>query len=132
MGGGGPSSIPVALGPSLSPPTFNTAVAAAPRFEAAPLSGPVSGASTIPDIKVGGSTSSGPHPVGPRPSLPPTGYGVTVTRSLRPTLDLDNVGPIDIEGFDGGRRKRRVAGIVVLLMLMLIVGAITMTVLSHN
>ena len=49
-----------------------------------------------------------------------------------PTLDLSNVGAIDISGFDGGRRKKRVATAVVMLMLMLIAGAVTMTVLSHS
>lgn len=131
------SSIPVAMGPSLAPPAFNAQAAPVPRFDAgsATISSgvPVSGASTIPDIKVGsGASASGGHPVGPRPSFAPTGYGVTVTQSTRPSFDLQNVGPIDIEGFDGGARKRKVAGFVVILMLLLIAGAITMTVMSHN
>ena len=83
----------------------------------------------------GGATGSAtaPHPVGPRPSLPPTnGYGVTVMNSTRPKLDLEGVGPIDIAGFDGGRRKKRVASFVVVLMLLIIAGVVTMTLLSHS
>lgn len=128
------SSIPVAMGPSLAPPVFSAQAPAVPTLDTGSATSlPVSGASTIPDIKVGtGASGSGAHPVGPRPSFAPTGYGVTVTRSMRPSLDLENVGPIDIEGFDGGARKRKVAGFVVILMLLLIAGAITMTVMSHN
>ena len=77
-------------------------------------------ASTIPDIR-------------PRmASIPPTGYGVNVVQGPRPSLDSENVGPVDIEGFDGGARKRRVAGTVVVLMVLIFVGVLTMTLLSHN
>jgi hypothetical protein len=119
-----PSSIPVAFGPSVAPPTFTVADAAVPTFE------PATASATIPDIKMPATASA--HPVGPRPSLPPTGYGVTVTTSPRASLDLEAVGPVDIEGFDGGRRKKRVAGVVVVMILLLIAGLVTMTALSHS
>jgi hypothetical protein len=136
------SSIPVALSPSLSPPAFNPPQAAVPRFDSAPGSATDPRGVTIRDLPVaaphepGGGrergAASNAHPVGPRPSVGPQGYGVTVTKSMRPTLDLENVGPVDIEGFDGGRRKRRVASAVVVIMLLLIASAVTMTVLSHT
>jgi hypothetical protein len=136
---GGMSSIPVALS-SLSPPAFNPPQAAVPRFDNVPSSVTEPGGVTIRDLPVAAPyepgaparVASSAHPAGPRTSLSPQGYGVTVTKSMRPTLDLENVGPVDIEGFDGGRRKRRVAGAVVVIMLLLIASAVTMTVLSHS
>jgi hypothetical protein len=124
---GGPSSIPVAFGPSLAPPAINLAPAAVPRFDTndKPRERERATASS------GASTSSA-HPAGPRPSIPATGYGVTVMNAPRASLDLESVGPVDIEGFDGGRRKKRVAAFVVVVMLLVIVGAVTMTVLSHT
>jgi hypothetical protein len=105
----GMASIPVAFGPSVAPPAFS-----APRAAAVP------------------SVEAPPPARGRMLSLPPQGYGVTVMQSTRPTLDLDAVGPVDIDGFDGGRRKRRVATAVVVLMLMIIIGAVTMTVISQS
>lgn len=123
---GGPSSIPVAFGPSVAPPAFTAKTAArVPTFDNEPSSGTNPGATTIPDMKAAPARS-------PMLSLPPQGYGVTVMQSTRPTLDLDAVGPVDIDGFDGGRRKRRVGYAVVVIMLMIITGAVTMTVLSHG
>ena len=73
------------------------------------------------------------HPVGPRPTLPPAGsYGVTVMPSMRPSLDLDSVGVVDISGFDGGRSKRRVATAVVVILLLIVASVVTMTLLSHS
>jgi hypothetical protein len=103
------ASIPVAFGPSVAPPAFSAKSAGAVPFVEAP------------------------QPArGPMLSLPPQGYGVTVMQSTRPTLDLDAVGPVNIDGFDGGRRKRRVAAAVVVIMLMIIIGAVTMTVISQS
>ena len=67
-----------------------------------------------------------------QPSLPPQGYGVGVMSLPPARLDLDAVGPVDIEGFDGGRSKRRVATAVVVIMLLIIVGVVTMTLVSYN
>jgi len=110
------ASIPVAFGPSIAPP----AAPAAPKPARMP--------SFDHDTTVSG-TSNGR---GPMASLPPQGYGVTVIKSTRAELDLAAVGPVDVDGFDGGRRKRRVASAVVVLMLMVIIGVVTMTVLSHS
>ncbi len=112
MGG----SIPVAFGPSIAPPP-----AAAPKPARMP--------SFDQDTTVSGPRG---QTRGPMASLPPQGYGVTVINSTRPELDLASVGPVDVDGFDGGRRKRRVAGAVVVLMLMIVIGVVTMTVLSHS
>jgi hypothetical protein len=134
---GGMSSIPVALS-SLAPPAFHAPPAKVPRFDNVPSSVTEPGGVTIRDLpaaapfEAGAQAGGAAHPPGPRSSLSPQGYGVTVTKSMRPTLDLENVGPVDIEGFDGGRRKRRVATAVVVIMLLLIASAITMTVLSHS
>jgi hypothetical protein len=111
---GGPSSIPVAFGPSVAPPALT--VKAAPRVP------------TFDDEPAGTAQPAR----GPMLSLPPQGYGVTVMQSTRPTLDLDAVGPVDVHGFDGGQRKRRVGYAVVVIMLMIIIGVVTMTVLSHG
>lgn len=127
------SSIPVSLSPSLSPPAFKPPQAGVPRFDNASATDP--GGVTIRDLPVTHPHDAGSahaHPVAARPSVGPQGYGVTVTKSMRPSLDLESVGPVDIEGFDGGRRKRRVAGAVVVIMLLLVVSAVTMTVLSHS
>lgn len=122
------SSIPVALGPSLSPPALNIpANSAVPDFKLSPHESP---ARTAADDRPREKTSA--HPVGPRPSIPVNGYGVTVMTVPRATLDLESVGPVDIDGFDGGKSKKRVATFVVVIMLLLIVGAVTMTILSHN
>ena len=132
--GGGPSSIPVAFGPSASPPAFARAPSV-PLFEASPGSVTDPGMTTIPDLKVPSfhqNVRVSAHPVGPRGSLPPQGYGVSVMLSTRPKLDLDSVGAIDISGFDGGARKRKVYIFVVVLMLVIVTGAVVMTVLSHN
>jgi hypothetical protein len=129
-------SIPVAFGPSVAPPAFKAPAAGpVPTFDSPPSSS--QNGTTIPDLKAAPAYQSGrartANPmVGTGASLPPQGYGVTVVADTRASLDLENVGPIDIEGFDGGRRKRRVAGFVVFLMLLVITGAITMTVLSHS
>jgi hypothetical protein len=112
---------PTPLGPALLPAAFKPADLGNASLE-------------LPPAAVGPSRSSGAsaHPVGPRPSVGPQGYGVSVTASPRPSLDLDAVGPVDVYGFDGGRRKRNVARVVVVLMLLLIGGAVTMMVLSYN
>jgi hypothetical protein len=110
--------VPTALGPALLPAAFKPA--AEPGLDLGPT----------PAAKRSAPTSA--HPVGPRPSIPPQGYGVTVTSIPRASLDLDAVGPVDIEGFDGGRRKRTVARLVVVMMLLLIGGAVTMMILSYN
>ncbi len=138
---GGPSSIPVAFGPSLAPPAFIAkAPPRVPSFDNEPSSGTNPGGTTIPDLKAapayqsGGGVAAQPArgPMQARLSLPPQGYGVTVMQSTRPTLDLDAVGPVDVDGFDGGQRKRRVGYAVVVIMLMIIIGVVTMTVLSHS
>jgi hypothetical protein len=130
------SSIPVAFGPSAAPPGFVPARApSVPLFEASPSSVTDPGMTTIPDLKVPSSHQNvrvSAHPVGLRGSLPPQGYGVSVMLSTRPKLDLDSVGAIDISGFDGGARKRKVYIFVVVLMLVIVTGAVVMTVLSHN
>ena len=134
---GGPSSIPVAFGPSMAPPAFTgRAAPRLPTFDNEPL-GTNPGGATIPDLKTAPAYQSGvvvaAQPArGPMLSLPPQGYGVTVMQSTRPTLDLDAVGPVDVHGFDGGQRKRRVGYAVVVIMLMIIIGVVTMTVLSHG
>jgi hypothetical protein len=112
-GGSIGNSIPVAFGPSLAPPA-----AAAPK------------PARMPSFDQDTTTVNGTR--GPMASLPPQGYGVAVIKSTRPELDLSSVGPVDIEGFDGGRSKRRVATAVVVLMLMIIGAVVTMTVLSHS
>lgn len=109
---------PSPLGPALMPAVFRPVDSSATSID---LSPPVVSRS-------GGSA----HPVGPRPSGAPQGYGVSVIPGPRPTLDLDAVGPVDIGGFDGGARRRTVARVVVVLMLLLIGGAILMMVLSYN
>jgi hypothetical protein len=99
------SSIPVAVGPSVAPSPVIARAPALPRIDVNPARG----------------------------SLPPTGtYGVTVMESIRPGLDLEAVGSVDISGFDGGRRKRMVGRAVVVIMLLIITGVVTMTLLSHN
>lgn len=124
---GNSGSIPVAFGPSLAPPALIAAAPAVPRFDNGP------GSVTIPDHKAPAtSEKASAHPVGPRPSIPVNGYGVAVISAPRATLDLESVGPVDIDGFDGSKRKKRVATFVVVVMLLLIVGAVTMTVLSHS
>lgn len=134
---GGAGSIPVAFGPSFAPPAFTAkGNGGAPAFDTEPSSGN-SGGTTIPDMKAAApyqsSAGVAPAPVrGPMLSLPPQGYGVTVTNSTRPTLDLESVGPVDVHGFDGGRSKRRVAIAVVVIMLTIVVGVVSMTVLSHS
>jgi hypothetical protein len=131
------ASIPVAFGPSIAPPAFKAPAPRAPSFDNTNAVISSSNGITIPDLKAAapyqsGSTAIANPLVLPRGSLPPQGYGVTVIADTRASLDLDNVGPVDIEGFDGGRRKKRVAGAVVVLMLLVIIGAVTMTVLSHS
>lgn len=113
------ASIPITLGPSLAPPAFKPEPQGVPSFESSSADRPRSG-----------STSA--HPVGPRPSMQPQGFGLPVMTVERPTLDLDAVGPVDVDGFDGGRRKKTVARVVVVLMLLVIVGAVGMMVLSYN
>jgi len=145
------ASIPVAFAPSLAPVApVMVAAPASPLFDAAPGSVTDPGMTTIPDLKapsssqhatavrraanpsaVSGTSSTSTHPA-PRGSVAPQGYGVTVMTASRPTLDLENVGTVDISGFDGGRRKRQVAGTVVVMMLLIIAAVVTMTVLSHN
>jgi hypothetical protein len=128
------ASIPVAFGPSLGPsptPAVRTV-----QIEQPPASVTNPGGVTIPDLKAAAPYHSGrthsAHPVGPRPSGAPTGFGVAVVTAPRASLDLQNVGPIDVEGFDGGARKKRVAGVVALVMLFIVAAAVTMSVLSHN
>jgi hypothetical protein len=124
-GAGRSGSIPVAFGPSVAPPAFAAkSPVGLPSFDNDPTAVTHQAGATIPDVKAAGR--------GPMLSLPPQGYGVTVMQSTRPTLDLDAVGAVSIEGFDGGRRKRRVAGAVVAIMLMIIIGAVTMTVISQS
>jgi hypothetical protein len=109
---------PTPLGPALMPAVFRPVDSGATNIDLSPAGASRSGASA--------------HPVGPRPSGAPQGYGVSVMPGPRVALDLDAVGPVDVEGFDGGRRKRTVGRIVVVLMLMLIGGAVLMMVLSYN
>jgi hypothetical protein len=134
----GPASIPVAFGSSVAPPAFTAKTPAGlPSFDNDPTWVTNQGGATTPDVKApaprqGGGSNVGQPARGPMLSLPPQGYGVTVMASTRPTLDLDAVGAVNIDGFDGGRRKRRVAGVVVAIMLMIIIGAVTMTVISQS
>jgi len=117
-----PSMAPVhvSIAPSLAPNPFP------PRVDLTP------GAETAPDLKPP-AVPAVAHPVGPRPTLPPAGsYGVTVMPSMRPSLDLESVGAVDISGFDGGRSKRRVATAVVVIMLLIVASVVTMTLLSHS
>lgn len=127
------ASIPVAFS-SVAPPAFAAPAPRLPHLEGAPGSVTSPGMQTIPDLKA--ASPAGGHPPGPRstmPSLPPTGtYGVTVMESIRPKLNLDAVGEVDIAGFDGGRRKKMVATAVVIIMLVIIASVVTMTLLSHN
>ena len=113
----GPAAVaPAPLGPALLPAVFKP-VDSATNLDLAP---------SLPPRGAGASA----HPAGPRPSIGP--YGVSVIPGPRVALDLDAVGPVNIDGFDGGRRKKIVARVVVVLMLLLIGGAITMMVLSYN
>ena len=139
-GGGSAAAKLAALGGTLALPAVPakpTAQPAVPSYDQAP------GSVTTPDLKVAAlapaaarpaavSASNPPHPVGPRPSIPPTGYGVSVMVSPRESLDLDAVGHVDITGFDGGARKKKVASAVVVIMLVIIIAVVTMTVMSHN
>jgi hypothetical protein len=50
----------------------------------------------------------------------------------RAHLDLDAVGPVDVQGFDGRRRQRRVTAVVASILILIIVGAVTMSILSHS
>ncbi len=108
---------PAPLGPALLPVVFRPVDNATTKIDLSP---------SVPPR--GGSASA--HPVGPRPSIGP--YGVSVIPGPRFALDLDAVGPVNIDGFDGSRRKKTVARVVVVFMLLLIGGAITMMVLSYN
>jgi|GEM_PF-3072843 len=119
--GGAGAAAPTPLGPALLPAVFKPADPGATTLDLAPTPAAPSRAS-----------GASAHPVGPRPSVGPQGYGVTVTASPRASLDLDAVGPVDVYGFDGGRRKRNVARVVVVMMLLLIGGAVTMMILSYN
>lgn len=110
--------------PPLPPPVVRMSPAV-PSYDQAP------GSVTNPG-GYQGSTQHAAQPLGPRASIPPTGYGVSVMNSVRPTLDLESVGPVDIDGFDGGRAKRRVTIVVVVVMVILIASVIAMSVLSHN
>jgi hypothetical protein len=141
--GGGPSlpgPLPGSRVPSNPPPPLKAPAPPPPlpvqraQTDAAPGSQTNPDGTTIPEMKAAApyGTSTSAHPVGPRPSMPVNGYGVSVILSTRPTLDLESVGPINIDGFDGGRQKRRVAYVVVVVMVMIIVCAVTMSVLSHN
>jgi hypothetical protein len=117
--------------PALVATAFHPQSAEASRIEPPPAAA----ALTAPEPARAPGTlvvRAAPHPVGPRPSLAPTGYGVAVMASMRPSLDMDSVGAVDIEGFDGGRRRKRVGAIVAVLMLLIIAAVVTMTVLSHN
>ena len=92
---------------------------------------PVTAISLAPDAAI---SDIPPAPRAPAlRSLPPTdSYGVTVMPSTRPQLNLDAVGAVDISGFDGGRRKKMVGRAVVVIILAIVVGLVTMTLLSHN
>jgi hypothetical protein len=135
--GASASSRLASLGPTPSPPpalvasVFHPQSAEASRIEPPPSASALTAPepARVPDKVV---VRAAPHPVGPRPSLAPTGYGVAVMASTRPSLDLDSVGAVDIEGFDGGRRRKRVGAIVAVLMLLIIAAVVTMAVLSHN
>jgi hypothetical protein len=97
------ASIPITTGPSLAP----AASPVIPRSPAVPTS------------------------ISPK-SISPGSYGVIVSIAPKPSLDLEHAGPVDIGGFDGGARKRRVGQIVVVLILLIVISVVTMTVLSHN
>ena len=123
-----------ALAPSMAPVHVSLAPSAAPN-PFPPRADLTPGSETTPDLKVppAPAVPAIAHPVGPRPSLPPAGsYGVTVMTSMRPSLDLESVGAVDISGFDGGRSKRRVATAVVVIMLLIVASVVTMTLLSHS
>lgn len=67
------------------------------------------------------------------PATPATSYGVAaVAASPRREHEVASVGSVDVEAFDGRRRKRRVAAIVAALILVLLGSLVTMTILSHN
>ncbi|MDB4945653.1 MAG: Translation initiation factor 2 [Labilithrix sp.] len=69
----------------------------------------------------------------PKISLPPQGtYGVTVMPSTRPKLDLENVGAVDISGFDGSRRKKNLGVAVAVIMVLIVLAVVTATLLSHS
>jgi len=117
----GPSSIPVALGPSVAPPAFTAPAPGVPRIEEA--TGSLSKAERV----------AAPVALpGPRGSIPPQGYGVAVRSAPRASLDLDAVGPVDVAGFDGGRRQKLVGRIVVALILLVFLGVVLMSILSHG
>ncbi len=74
-------------------------------------------------------------PVSLRPSLVTTSYGtVVVPQEPRRELDLASVAlsADDIEGFDGGRRKRLVGRVIAVLLVLMIGGAITATIVSRS
>jgi hypothetical protein len=64
-----------------------------------------------------------PHPNGPRPHHLP---------AAPPTFDSTESETFDIEGFDGGKRKKRIVAFVVVVMVLLIAGLAVATVLSHS
>ena len=122
------AKLSAALNATPPPPPVVRMSPAVPSYDQAP------GSVTNPGGYQGSTSLAQPaaQPLGPRASIPPTGYGVSVMTSVRPTLDLESVGPVDIDGFDGGRAKRRVAIVVVVIMILLIASAIAMSVLSYN
>lgn len=110
------ASIPVQMGSVPPAPVI------VPKAETAP------GSSTIPDMRAPAPSQS------IRPKGSPEGYGVSVTPSMRPSLDLEGitVGKDEIAAFDGGRKKKRVVKIVAVLMLLIAIAAVTLTILSQS
>jgi hypothetical protein len=131
----GGTSIPIAAS-SLAPPAFVApAPPPLPRADVSPGSVTTPGARmpSVPDAPQARAMVAAPVALpGPRGSIPPQGLGVAVMPGPSPTLVLDNVGPVDVEGFDGGRRQKTVARVVVFVLLAIIVSVVVMTLVSRS
>jgi hypothetical protein len=101
-----------------------------------------SASSRLASIPVSMSASAPPPRMDPIPaaagvprSIPPTGLGVVVVPpGPRPAIDLEAIAKqsaADID-FNPGGSKRMVGRVVVALMLLAVIGAVVMTILSHN
>jgi len=55
-----------------------------------------------------------------------------VVTAPRASLDLESAGPVDIEGFDGGRRQKLVGRIVVALILGVVITVVVMMIASRS
>jgi hypothetical protein len=65
-------------------------------------------------------------------SVPPGVYGVGVVDPgpKKPDLDLSSVGPIDVPDFGG--RGRMMPKVIAVVILFVVIGVLTMTILSHT